>query len=302
MLRLCFALLTVFSVLSAQASQPINILTSIKPLQLIAAQIAGSEANTKVLLPPGASPHSFSLRPSDSRNIANADLLYWIGPDMENFLLPLIERRRSKSIALQNLPAMHLLHYNSEHQHDNHREHDHHHLPGAVDTHLWLSLHNAKVFAQQVAEDLTQLAPANAELYQQRLLEFEQQLNQLDGQLEEILTPLKLANYFVFHEAFNYLEHDYGLERGGVFAINPEVQPGARHVQQMRQQLELAGPACIFTEPPAPPRLAISLAKDLPVRLQELDPLGLEADSYNALMLNIANNIFDCFKQVAQPK
>ncbi|HBM7739324.1 TPA: zinc ABC transporter substrate-binding protein, partial [Escherichia coli] len=87
----------------------------------------------------------------------------------------------------------------------------------------------------------------------------------------------KLAGkpFFVFHEAFDYFEEAYGLRHTGVFAVSAEVQPGARHVAAMRAQLKAAGPACIFSEPPLRPRLADTLSEGLPVRLAELDDLGV---------------------------
>lgn len=273
-----------------------KVLVSIQPLQLIAQSILGQQGTSEALLPPGSSPHSFSLRPSDSRRMAQADAFFWIGPDMENFLQKLAERKSQQSHALQAIPGLELLYYDEAHEHGEHelKQHDHDHLPGALDAHLWLSSHNARVIAAYMADEFTRLQPSAAEYYQANLQAFQRELDELDKELSQWLQPVQGKPFFVFHEAFNYLEHRYGLEHRGVFALSADVQPGARHMQQMRQVLEQAGASCIFYEPPAAPRLAHSLAKDLPVRLQELDPLGSKVDSYPALLQSMAVAMQQC--------
>jgi len=273
-----------------------KVLVSIQPLQLIAQTILGEEGTSEVLLPPGGSPHSFSLRPSDSRRVAQADAFFWIGPDLEVFLQKLAERKPQQSHALQTVSGLELLYYEDAHGHDEHelKQHDHDHPPGGLDAHLWLSSHNARVIAAFMASEFARLQPSAADRYQTNLQAFKHELDALDEELSALLQPVRSKPFFVFHEAFNYLEHSYGLEHRGVFALSAEVQPGARHVQQMRQTLEQAGASCIFYEPPAPPRLAHSLAKDLPVRLQELDPLGSKVDSYPALLQSMAVAMQQC--------
>ncbi|NLY16048.1 MAG: zinc ABC transporter solute-binding protein [Gammaproteobacteria bacterium] len=281
------------------------VLTSIQPLQLIASEILGEQGTSEVLLPPGASPHSFTLRPSDSRRFAKADAFFWIGPDMENFLVKLAARRPEHSHAVQHLPGLELLYYNgggadghAALQHDGQpavlRQHDHHHLPGGLDAHLWLSSLNARIIADYMAQVFARLQPDAADHYQANLQAFNQRLDRLDQELGELLLPVRKKPFFVFHEAFNYLERTYGLQHRGVLTLGAEIQPGARHVQQMRLALEQAGASCIFTEPPAPPRLAESLARELPVRLQELDPLGSKADNYAELLRNLAHDMQQC--------
>lgn len=301
MARLLATFLLILCSTAAQAQ--VNILTSIKPLQLIAQAIQGEQGQAQVLLPPGASPHSFSLRPSDRKRLAEAELFYWIGPDMENFLTALAKQHQQTSIAIQSLPNLQLLYYTVEHEdeedeHEHHDEHDHHHQPGGLDTHLWLSVPNARVIAERMAADLSRLDAQHAAVYQNNLAAFQQRLTELDTELKNQLASVQNKSFFVFHEAFNYFEQAYGLEHGGVLAINAEVQPGARHLQEMRQRLERAGPSCIFTEPPTTPRLAYSLSKDLPIQLQEVDVLGVQAQKYEQLLQELASQLKQCLSSL----
>ena len=292
--------------ISAQAQ--VQILTSIKPLQLIAAAIQDGQGEPQVLLPPGASPHYFVLRPSDAKRLDKADLFYWIGPDLENFLPRLLSKRSKLSVAVQNLPELHLQYFGDEHKHDHkddHKqqandllEHDHAHQPGAVDAHLWLLPENARVIAARISADLSQRDPDNAKAYAANLHAFSQRLQTLDQQLQAELAPVQDKSFFVFHEAFNYFEQAYGLKHAGVFAISHELQPGAKHVNQMRTRLQQAGPSCVFSEPPMQPRLAHTLADGLPVTLAELDALGsdlpVSAQAYEQLLKNLATQFSAC--------
>lgn len=305
-------LICCLSVWGISAQAQVQILTSIKPLQLIAAAIQDGQGEPQVLLPPGASPHYFVLRPSDAKRLDKADLFYWIGPDLENFLPRLLEKRSKLSVAVQDLPELHLQYFGDEHKHadehghtdehkqhaDNLVEHNHAHQPGTVDAHMWLLPENARVIAARISTDLSAQDPDNATVYAENLLAFSQRLETLDQQLKTELAPVQDKSFFVFHEAFNYFEQAYGLQHAGVFAISHELQPGAKHVSQMRARLQQAGPSCVFSEPPMQPRLAHTLAEGLPVTLAELDALGsdlpVSTEAYEQLLKNLATQFSSC--------
>ena len=130
-LSACFALF----LLASPARAEVSVLTSIKPLQLVAAAIQDGVGQPDVLLPPGASPHQYALRPSDVRRLREVQLFYWIGPDLENFLPKVLAGRQGASVAVQDLPGMHLRKFVNfeEEEHAGHDEHDHDHRPGMLD-------------------------------------------------------------------------------------------------------------------------------------------------------------------------
>ncbi|WP_434704423.1 zinc ABC transporter substrate-binding protein ZnuA [Pseudomonas sp. Z1-12] len=290
------------------AQADVKVLTSIKPLQLIAAAVQDGVAVPEVLLPPGASPHHYALRPSDVRKVQSVDLLYWIGPDMEGFLPRVLNGRTLPSIAVQELPGLKLRHFaqdsasHEDHDHDEGDDHDHDHRPGTVDAHLWLSPHNARVIAARMAADLSAADPANAARYQNNLKGFNQRLDALDTRLKTRLAGVAGKPYFVFHEAFDYFEDNYGLKHAGVFAVAAEVQPGAQHVAAMRTRLQAVGKTCVFSEPPLRPRLAETLVAGLPVKLAELDALGgytpATAQGYEQLLEKLGNDLAGCLESL----
>jgi len=287
---------------SAQAE--VKVLTSIKPLQLIAAAVQDGVAVPEVLLPPGASPHNYALRPSDVRKVQSVDLLYWIGPDMEGFLPRVLNGRTLPSVAVQDLPGLKLRHFAQDnHSHaEETDDHDHDHRPGSLDAHLWLSPVNARVIADKMAADLSAADPANAERYQRNAKAFDERLDALDQRLKKRLARVEGKPYFVFHEAFDYFEDAYGLKHAGVFAVAAEVQPGAQHVAAMRTRLQEVGKTCVFSEPPLRPRLAETLVAGLPVKLAELDALGgytpATAQGYEQMLEKLGNDLAGCLESL----
>lgn len=287
---------------SAQAE--VKVLTSIKPLQLIAAAVQDGVAIPEVLLPPGASPHNYALRPSDVRKVQSVDLLYWIGPDMEGFLPRVLNGRTLPSVAVQDLPGMKLRRFAEDsHSHaEDADEHDHDHRPGTLDAHLWLSPVNARVIAGKMATDLSAADPANAERYQRNAKAFDERLDALDARLKQRLASVEGKPYFVFHEAFDYFEDAYGLKHTGVFSVAAEVQPGAQHVAAMRKRLQEVGKTCVFSEPPLRPRLAETLVAGLPVKLAELDALGgytpATAQGYEQVLEKLGNDLAGCLESL----
>ena len=289
--------------IAGAAQADVKVLTSIKPLQLIAAAVQDGVAVPEVLLPPGASPHNFALRPSDVRRVQSVDLLYWIGPDMETFLPRVLKNRTATTVAVQDLPGMQLRRFAEDsHSHADEDEHDHDHRPGSVDAHLWLSTVNARVIAARMASDLASADPVNAARYQSNAKAFAARLDALDARLKTRLAGIGDKPYFVFHEAFDYFEAAYGLKHAGVFSVAAEVQPGAQHVAAMRTRLQEVGKTCVFSEPPLRPRLAETLVAGLPVKLAELDALGgytpATAQGYEQVLEKLGNDLAGCLESL----
>ena len=288
----------------ASAHAEVRVLTSIKPLQLIAAAVQDGVAIPEVLLPPGASAHNYALRPSDVRKVQAVDLVYWIGPDMEGFLPRVLKGRTLPSVAVQDLPGLKLRHFGQDsHSHaEEADEHDHDHRPGSLDAHLWLSPVNARVIATKMAADLSAADPANAARYESNLKAFDERLDALDLRLKKRLAAIADKPYFVFHEAFDYFEDAYGLKHAGVFSVAAEVQPGAQHVAAMRTRLQEVGKTCVFSEPPLRPRLAETLVAGLPVKLAELDALGgytpATAQGYEQVLEKLGNDLAGCLESL----
>ncbi|VEA74053.1 High-affinity zinc uptake system protein znuA precursor [Serratia rubidaea] len=271
------------STLMMAGSATAAVVTSIRPLGFIASAIADGVTETEVLLPNGASPHDFALRPSDLRRLRSADLVVWVGPDLEAFLSkPLQPIDAQKQLSVAALPAVKpLLQKDAEggHDHEGHgdehqHEHDHGHHHGEYNMHLWLSPEMAKVTAIAIHDRLLELMPQNKDKLDANLRQFENLLTQTDKNVGKMLTPVQGKGYFVFHDAYGYFEKHYGLSPLGHFTVNPEIQPGAQRLHQIRTQLVEQKAVCVFAEPQFRPAVINAVAKGTKVRSGTLDPLG----------------------------
>ncbi|WEE07231.1 zinc ABC transporter substrate-binding protein ZnuA [Serratia marcescens] len=285
------------------------VVTSIRPLGFIASAIADGVTPTEVLLPDGASPHDFALRPSDIQRLRSADLVLWVGPDMEAFLTKaLVPISATRKLAISELPAVKPLLMKGEedddHEHageaHNHSDDDHGHHHGEYNMHVWLSPEIAKVTAIAIHDRLLELMPQNKDKLDANLRQFENLLTQTDKNVGNMLTPVQGKGYFVFHDAYGYFEKHYGLSPLGHFTVNPEIQPGAQRLHQIRTQLVEQKAVCVFAEPQFRPAVINAVAKGTKVRSGTLDPLGtgiaLEKDSYGKFLTQLSNQYVSCLK------
>ncbi|MEX0446056.1 zinc ABC transporter substrate-binding protein ZnuA [Xenorhabdus sp. SGI246] len=284
-----------------------DVVTSIRPLGFIAAAIADGVTDTQVLLPDGASPHDYALRPSDIRKLNQADLVVWIGPDMEIFLAKPIEKiAQNKQLELADLPTIKpLLLKNSEGEHDSNEsnqhkhetDHEHHHH-GQYNMHIWLSPEIAEKAAQAIYSRLVELYPQQKQQLEVNLRKFNGQLVQTNKNITHILKPVLGQGYFVFHDAYGYFETHYQLSPLGVFTVNPEIQPGAQRLHYIRTQLVEQKAKCIFAEPQFRPAVIHAVAKGTNVRIGTLDPLGsgivLNKDSYMKFITQLSEQYLGC--------
>lgn len=285
------------------------VVTTIRPLGFIASAIADGVTPTEVLLPDGASPHDFALRPSDIQRLRSADLVLWVGPDMEAFLTKaLVPISATRKLAISELPAVKplLMKGEDDDDHDhageahNHADDDHGHHHGEYNMHVWLSPEVAKVTAIAIHDRLLELMPQNKDKLDANLRQFENLLTQTDKNVGNMLTPVQGKGYFVFHDAYGYFEKHYGLSPLGHFTANPEIQPGAQRLHQIRTQLVEQKAVCVFAEPQFRPAVINAVAKGTTVRSGTLDPLGigiaLGKDSYGKFLTQLSSQYVSCLK------
>lgn len=289
------------------------VVTSLKPLGFIASAIADGVTETQVLLPDGASEHDYSLRPSDAKRIQNADLVVWIGPEMEAFMDKSTQSiPDNKKVTIAQLDGVKPLLMkgadddDDDHAHEDGHGHAHeekgdaHHHHGDYNMHLWLSPEIARLSAVAIHNKLVELMPQSRARLDANLKDFEANLAATDKQVASELAPVKGKGYFVFHDAYGYYEKHYGLTPLGHFTVNPEIQPGAQRLHQIRTQLVEQKATCVFAEPQFRPAVVESVARGTTVRMGTLDPLGtniqLSKESYPAFLTQLATQYASCLK------
>lgn len=308
-LALCTLLLTL-SMSTALAAT--DVVVTIKPIHALISGVMKDIGKPTLLIKGGQSPHSYSLRPSDARALADAELVVWIGPELESFLVqPLHSLAPSaqkvellRKPELIRLPQRRGGNWTDGHDHSEHP--DHHDHADTVDTeirrsnnpHLWLDPHNAIDIVTLTTESLSELDPNNAATYRTNAHHLIQRLTALDRELAAQLKPLQSRPYLVFHDAYPYLEARYRLNPVGAISINPDRRTGAKRVAEIRATIESSGALCLFSEPQFRPQLVNALLDGTDARGGELDPLGADlpagADSYFELMRALATALEGC--------
>lgn len=288
-----------------------NVVASIRPLAFISAAITDGVTSTEILLPDGVSPHDYALRPSDIQRLSQADLVVWIGPEMEVFLnKPMQKIDQQRQIELMDVAAIQPLlisnnqaeegenDHHDTHSHKTSELHLHHHEHGQFDSHIWLSPAIAKQVALAIHDRLVVQMPENKAKLDENLYKFVQELEHTEQNLAKILKPMHGKGYFVFHDAYRYFENHFGLTQLGHFTVNPEIQPGAQRLHQIRIKLVEHNAVCVFAEPQFRPAVINTVAQDTNVRKGTLDPLGsdieLSRDSYVRFLTQLSQQFTHC--------
>lgn len=283
--------LTIASTSIAHAS---NVLTSIKPIQLITVELTQNISHPDVLLGSNTSPHDYALKPSDVQRVRNADLFIWYGNDLEPFLTKVV-KGQNNVLTISNIQGLELREFEGGH-HDHHG-HDH----GSHDPHFWLGYKPTMQVAQAIAEELVKMDEANKARYLSNLEAFKQQLTKQKADIEKQLNPISEAGYFVFHDAYSYFESDFSLNNLGHFTVSPERKPGAKTLISIRKAIAKEQAQCVFSEPQFTPAVVESVIRGSNANKGVLDPLGVDVEAvaggYFAFKQNLADSFSNCLSQ-----
>lgn len=283
-----------------------QVVATIAPLHSLVAAVMVGVGEPTLLLPGNASPHAYTMRPSQARMLADADMVVWVGPQLETFLeKPLATLGgRARVVAMAEVAGILRLPVREGGiwEEDSHDDHDHgghgHEAEEAYDAHLWLDPSNARALAETVAKELAVLDPDNAPAYRRNLDSVTRELDALDAEIQDMLSPVKTRPFLVFHDAYQYFEHRYGLSPIGSITVAADRQPGARRIAAIRDRIHSSGTKCLFREPQFASRIIEPITQGLPVRLGILDPLGGSVPSgpkqYPAMMRALAQAAHAC--------
>ncbi|ABR75134.1 zinc ABC transporter substrate-binding protein [Actinobacillus succinogenes] len=314
------------TLLALCAGAQANVVTSVKPLSFIASSIAEGVTEVETIVPPGASPHDYNLKPSDVQKIKSADLLLWIGKDVDGFLEKSIHQiDHGKVIEIAEIDSVTPLLTKSAHHHHDHEdhhehEHSHAHKHGphdihdddehehdedenglSVNWHVWYSPQISRIVASEVAEKLTAQYPDKKAQIEQNLQNFDRTLQLQSEKIRTQLAAVKDRGFYVFHDAYGYFNQAYGLNQIGAFTINPLVAPGAKTLATIKAEIAEHKVSCLFAEPQFTPKVIESLSKGTEVKIGRLDPMGesvkLSKNAYTDFLQATADSYFHCLNK-----
>jgi zinc transport system substrate-binding protein len=321
-------ILSIFSLISS-ANAEVKVVTSIKPIHSLVSYVMDGVGKPDVIVDGYNSPHGFSLKPSHAKMLENADLVIWVGEDLEVFLeKPLVTiAKKAKNIEVMDLKGIRKLDFREknifeEHGHDEHKEHDGHdehkdehkehdghdehkdehkehdghegHAHGEHDPHVWLDPMNAKVIIKEITKQLVQLDTKNSSIYKSNSKKALADIDKLTKNIKKNLN--KDLRFVVFHDAYQYFENRFGIQVLGALTVNKDVMPGAEQLSEIREVIEHEKVNCLFSEPQFNPSIIKSIAKDTNVKIGILDPLGARLDKGKNLYFDLLNNMASSFK------
>lgn len=275
-----------------------------KPIHALVAEVMAGVGAPELLIKGAASPHTFALKPSDAVELAGANLFFRVAESIEPFtrralaLLP----PDARTVSLAEVPGIALLDDASPPAED---EHDHEHGesqpaggPGK-DRHVWLDPENAKAMLGAIAAALSDLAPEHRAVFEANAAAARASLDGLEREVAAALAPARGKPYAVFHDAYRYFAHRFGLEPGLPISLSPEVAPSAKRLAEVRAALKSASSVCVFTEPFANPAVIAAVTEGTSAKGGTLDPEGLSVapgmDAYAATLRGLAKGFNECF-------
>ena len=325
----------ILSILSlASFITPVNadvkVVASIKPLHSLASYLMDGVGKPDLIVEGYGSPHGFSMKPSHAKILQNADLIFWVGEDLEIFLeKPLSSiAKKAEKIELMEIKGLNVLKFRErnifdEHDHDDHddhgkkeddhddHEHDDHdkkeehadhddhdghegHAHGEYDPHIWLDPMNAKVILNKMVEHLIENDAKNTSKYKSNLINAFKDIDKLTADVKADLS--KSTASIVFHDAYQYFEERFDINILGAFTVNTDVMPGAEQLSEIREIIEHDKVSCIFSEPQFNPDIINAVAKDMDIKTGILDPLGATLNPGKNLYFDLIRNMSDSFK------
>ena len=307
MLHTILVVALVVAAAAAKADAP-KVVVTLKPVHALVSGVMEGVGEPRLLVPPAASEHSFSLKPSDAKALQAADLVFWIGERLESFMAkPLAALAAdARIVALSRAPGVALLAHREGGAWEAHEE-PHGHAHGNAesdresDMHVWLDPGNAARMGDAIAAALAAADPANEGRYRANASALQARLAALHVELRAAFAPVASQPFVVFHDAYQYLERRYGLNAVGSVTVSPERKPSARRLHEIRRKIVELDAACVFSEPQFDAALVRAVADGTQARTAALDHLGIDsppgADGYFHMMRGLAGALAGCLSR-----
>ena len=306
-----------FLIFFTSVNAEVKVVASIKPIHSLASYLMVGIGKPNLIVDGYASPHGFAMKPSHAKMLQEADIIFWVGEDLENFLVKPLSSiaKKAEKIELMEIKGLEVLkfrernifddHDHDDHGHDDHGkkedDHDDHghddhegHAHGKFDPHIWLDPVNAKVILKEMAEHLIENDEKNSEIYKKNLAKA---LKDIDKLIKDAKSELdKSIASIVFHDAYQYFEERFNVNILGAFTVNTDVMPGAEQLAQIREIIEHDKVACVFSEPQFNPDIIKAVAKDMDIKTGVVDPVGATLNPGKDLYFDLIKNMSASFK------
>lgn len=297
---------------SAASAEVPHVAADIAPVHGLVAQVMAGIGSPDLVVQHGASPHEYSLRPSEAAALERADVVFWVGDDLTPWLGRTIGTLAgdARAVALIETPGTVTYAFREGATfgaHDHADAHDDHadegpaedaHTHDGTDPHAWLDPENAKVWLDVIAAELSRLDPGNAAAYAANAATGRADIDAAMADAEAAIAPLREVRFIVFHDAFQYFERRFGLAAAGAITLSDATKPSPARIAEIRDAVAAFDVACVFSEPQFDPGLVSAVVGNTGVGTAVIDPLGTDLDPgpgfYPALLRDLADRMAGC--------
>jgi len=290
----------------ALSKDKVNVVTSFYPLYDFAKQIGGEHANVVNLIPAGVEPHDWSPKSKDMSYISKSQLFFYNGAGFEGWVHDFIESLDPDSslLSIEASKGIKLIEVDpdqAQEEHEDHGDHEEH----LVDPHTWLSPLSAVQMATNIKDAFIKVDPKHKDDYINHYNALVQKLEQLHVKYEQALSKenIRSNKIIVSHQSFGYLCRDYGLEQIPFMGLAPDAEPTSKDIQKISEFVREHGVTTIFFEELVSDRLVKTLARDLKIKTEVLNPLeGLteeqekSGEDYLSIMEKNLQNLIQALK------
>jgi len=298
---------------TASANIP-KVVTDIPITHSLVTRVMAGIGMPDLIVDRGASPHEYSLRPSNAASLEAADLVFWISNGLTPWLDDALNTlaRNAKVIELMDAKGATVLSFREgatfethSHQHkqdeDGHDEHKHdedEHATGNVDPHGWLDPYNGRIWLDVIATALSKIDPTNSDIYFANATQAKADIDTVISELEETLAEFRGTNFIVYHDAYQYFEKRFDVLAAGSISLGDVSDPSPARIAEVRKIVEELGITCVFSEPQFNSELVRTVSDGVSVKTRVIDPLGtqftLGPDFYLNVLRGIAQSMASC--------
>jgi zinc transport system substrate-binding protein len=252
----------------------------------------------------GASPHDYSLRPSNAASLEAADLVFWISSELTPWLEGALKTLAAdaKVIELMDAKGSTVLPFREgstfeTHSH-RHKHDEDEHATANIDPHGWLDPDNGKTWLDVIATELSKIDPENTDIYFENVRQGKTDIDAVISEIDATLAPFRGTNFIVYHDAYQYFERRFDVLAAGSISMGDVSDPSPARIAEIHQTVEELDMTCVFSEPQFNPELVATVVDGTKARARVIDPLGtrltLGADFYLNLLRNIAQTMASC--------
>ena len=321
---------------SFSAKAEVNVVTTIKPLHSLVSSVMKGIGEPSLIIEGTNNPHTFVFKPSHAKMIEEADIIFWIGEDLEAFMEKPLDSLAEKAqvISFMELSSIEKLkfreknifddHDGHEDEHEGHEDEDDHghkdddhdddhdghedEHEGHDDDHNDAHAHAHGEFDAHIWLDpvnakkmVLEIAHELSDLDPNNKVKYENNANATIKSLDELVDSNKKIlskniSYVVFHDAYQYFEKRFGVIPAGALTLNPDVLPGAKQIADIQDVINDKGIKCIFSEPQYNPKIIETIGNDMKISTGVMDPLGAYIDAGPSMYSDLINGIANSIK------